>query len=243
MTIKPSLAAYQGSALSCQSNIPTVNTSRGKDEWQTDVRRQWPAVRKIVDLVLVVLPSPSGTVALSSVWGPNLNNRDSGVLESTSKKWFGVPQCVKIICFYWDWPLKLPIASLTEKSKCAKARLETTLNNWEIQQCAAMQNFGDRYRLASAVGEAMFTLQHVAIVVRVQQGKWGLFLTHGQPSWSAAMAPWPPGGRSINRDGGQIGECEKKGVGWRDLLSMDAKRLSFIIRAMFNVLPTPINFH
>ena len=50
------------------------------------------------------------------------------VVTAYIKKWLGVPRCLTTIGLYGDGVLKLPLTSLTEEFKCAKTRLQMTLN-------------------------------------------------------------------------------------------------------------------
>lgn len=76
-----------------------------------------------------------------------------------------------------QFALKLPLASLTEEFKCAKARLQMTLNeSWDptVSNNAPTLATSHKWRPASAVMEATAALKNADIVGHVQQGRGGL---------------------------------------------------------------------
>ncbi|XP_061116493.1 NACHT, LRR and PYD domains-containing protein 3-like, partial [Conger conger] len=108
------------------------------------------------------------------------------------KKWLGVPQCLSTIGLYGDCALKLPLTSLTEEFKCAKVRLQMTLNESRdavVSNNAPTLAAGRKWRPARAVEEATTALRHADIVGHVQQGRGGLGLTSNCPAWNRATAP------------------------------------------------------
>lgn len=89
------------------------------------------------------------------------------------KKWLRVPWCLTTIGLYGEGVLKLPLTSLTEEFKCAKATLQMTLN--EPRDLIVSNNVlslasGCKWRPAKAVEEATAALRHADIVGHVQQG-------------------------------------------------------------------------
>lgn len=137
------------------------------------------------------------------------------------KKWPGVLRCLTTIGLYGDSVLKLPLTSLTEEFKCAKTRLQMTLNESKdpvIRENAPTLATGHKWRPARAVEEATAALRHADIVGNVQQGRGGLGLTTSHPAWRNATAPvqrrWPDGPRQsplANRDSGHSGRVLKGG--------------------------------
>lgn len=104
----------------------------------------------------------------------------------------GSPTLLTTIALYGDCLLKLPLTSLMEEFKCAKTRLQVTLN--ESQDVLVSRNApavvtGRKWRPARAVEEAVTALKHADIVGHVQQGRGGLGLTARRPAWSKASDP------------------------------------------------------
>lgn len=67
-------------------------------------------------VVLVVYEVPISTV-----------EKLERIVTGYIKKWLGVPWCLTYIGLHGDSVLRLPLTSLTEEFKCAKARLQMTL--------------------------------------------------------------------------------------------------------------------
>ncbi|XP_061099664.1 uncharacterized protein LOC133129522 [Conger conger] len=113
---------------------------------------------------------------------------------------------------------------------------------------------GRKWRPARAVEEATTALRHADIVGHVQQGRGGLGLTSNHPAWNRATAPerrkmvveevrhqeeaarWA---KAVSL----VKQGQWTWISWKDLWDMEARRLSFIIRATYDVLPTPVNLH
>lgn len=181
------------------------------------------------------------------------------------KKWLGVPRCLTTIGLYGDGILKLPLTSLTEEFKCAKTRLQMTLNESRdlvVSNNAPTLATGRKWTPAKAVEEATAALKHADIVGYVQQGRGGFGLTATRPAWSKAAAPerrkmvveevrhQEEAGRwakavSLAKQGQwtRWDSVERRKISWKDMWAMEARQLSFIIRATYDVLPTPVNLH
>lgn len=181
------------------------------------------------------------------------------------KKWLGVPRCLTTIGLYGDSILKLPLSSLTEEFKCAKTRLQMTLNESRdtvVSNNAPALATGRKWRPAKAVEEAIAALKHADIVGHVQQGRGGFGLTATPPTWSKATAPerrkmvveevrhqeeaarWAKA-VSLGKQGQwtRWDSVERRKISWKDMWAMEARQLSFSIRATYDVLPTPVNLH
>ncbi|KAL7868614.1 hypothetical protein SRHO_G00099980 [Serrasalmus rhombeus] len=61
------------------------------------------------------------------------------LVNAQVRRWLVLPRCMSSVGLYVDGPLSLPISSLTEEYKCAKARLEMTLSESRdpLVRCAA----------------------------------------------------------------------------------------------------------
>ncbi|KAE8284702.1 hypothetical protein D5F01_LYC16135 [Larimichthys crocea] len=108
------------------------------------------------------------------------------------KKWLGLLRCLTTTGLYGDSVLKLPLTSLTEEFKCAKTRLQMTLNKSKdlvMRENAPTLATGHKWIPTRAVEEATAALSHADIVGNVQQGRGGLGLTTSCPAWRSATAP------------------------------------------------------
>ncbi|KAK0145336.1 hypothetical protein N1851_015756 [Merluccius polli] len=181
------------------------------------------------------------------------------------KKWLGVPQCLTTISLYGDGVLKLPLTSLTEEFKCAKTRVQMTLHESRdpvVSNNAPNLATGRKWKPEVAVQEATAALRHADIVGHVQQGRGGFGLTPSRPTWNKATAPerrkmvvqevrhQEEAARqakavSLSKQGQwtRWDSVERRKISWKDLWAMEVRRLSFSIRATYDVLPTPVNLH
>ena len=110
--------------------------------------------------------------------------------------------------------------------------------------------------------EATAALKHADIVGNVQQGRGGFGLTATPPAWSKATAPerrkmvveevrhQEEAGRwakavSLAKQGQwtRWDSVERRKISWKDMWAMEARQLSFSIRATYDILPTPVNLH
>jgi hypothetical protein len=224
---------------------------------------QLPGKLKAWCLQFGLLPRVLWPLALYEVPISTVEKMERGV-TGYLKKWLGVPRCLTTIGLYGDGVLKLPLTSLTEEFKCVKTRLQMTLNESQdpvVSNNAPTLATGRKWRPGKAVQEATAALRHADIVGHVQQGRGGLGLT-SRAAWSKATAPerrkmvvqevrhqeeaarWAKA-VSLAKQGQwtRWDSVEKRKISWKDLWAMEARRLSFSIRATYDVLPTPVNLH
>ncbi|XP_078458809.1 uncharacterized protein LOC144723905 [Lampetra planeri] len=224
---------------------------------------QLPGKLKAWCLQFGLLPRVLWPLAVYEVPISTVEKMERGV-TSYLKKWLGVPRCLTTIDLYGDGVLKLPLTSLTEEFKCAKTRLQMTLNESRdpvVSNNAPTLATGRKWRPGKAVQEATAALRHADIVGHVQQGRGGLGLT-SRAAWSKATAPerrkmvvqevrhqeeaarWAKAVSLAKQEQWtRWDSVEKRKISWKDLWAMEARRLSFSIRATYDVLPTPVNLH
>uniref|UniRef100_A0A3P9H1W7 Reverse transcriptase domain-containing protein n=1 Tax=Oryzias latipes TaxID=8090 RepID=A0A3P9H1W7_ORYLA len=185
------------------------------------------------------------------------------LINAYARKWLGLPRCLSTIGLHGKGMLELPISSLVEEYKCAKVRLEMTLQDTcdsLVVQAAPILATGRKWAPKAATDLAKAALRHKDIVGCVQEGRSGLGLSSSAPSWRKAN----PAERrrlvvqEIRREE-EAARCaqavaqakqgqwmgwegvEKRKFSWKDLWEMEASRASFIIRATYDVLPSPAN--
>ncbi|KAL7834883.1 hypothetical protein SRHO_G00291360 [Serrasalmus rhombeus] len=111
------------------------------------------------------------------------------LVNAQVRRWLGLPRCMSSVGLYVDGPLSLPISSLTEEYKCAKARLEMTLSESRdpLVCCAAPAlRTGKKWTPKAAVADARAALRHRDIVGHVQKGRGGFGLGVMAPTWGKA---------------------------------------------------------
>ncbi|KAK9524409.1 hypothetical protein VZT92_016805 [Zoarces viviparus] len=121
---------------------------------------------------------------------------------------------------------------------------------------------GRKWKPSNAVQQATSTLRHKDIVGQVQQGREGLGLTASEPTWRKAttserrklvveevrreeeVARSAKAVSLVKQGQWTLWEgVERRKISWRELWEMEATRISFIIRATYDVLPSPKNLH
>lgn len=192
-------------------------------------------------------------------------NRLERLVNAQVRKWLGLPRCLSSIGLYGNGALSLPISSLVEEYKCAKTRVEMTLTESRdpcVRDAAPNLATGRKWKPSAAVAVAKTTLRHRDIVGRVQHGRGGLGLEATTPAWQKAT---PSERRHMVveevRNQEEAARCakavsqaqqgrwmrwegvERRKITWNEMWSMEANRLSFIIRATYDVLPSPTNLH
>ncbi len=186
-------------------------------------------------------------------------------VSSYIKKWLGLPRCLSNIGLYGRSALELPFSSLTEEYKCTKVRLDITLTESQdavIQAAAPRLATGNKWTPTEAIQQAKSALRHGDIVGQVQQGRGGFGLGTSRPIWKKATSTQR---RTLIvaevRQQEEAVRCtkavsqskqgqwtnwenlEQRKLTWKDLWEMEGSRLSFIIRATYDVLPTPKNLN
>ncbi|KAJ8414647.1 hypothetical protein AAFF_G00038490 [Aldrovandia affinis] len=186
-------------------------------------------------------------------------------VTSYVKKWLGVPRCLTNISLYSKGVLELPLTSLTEEYKCSKVRLQMTLKDSRdqtISNAALPLLTGWKWTPSDAVQQATSALRHKDIVGHVQQGRGGFGLAAREPTWrkastserrklvveevrreeetarSAKAVSLAKQGQWMRWEG-----MERRKISWKELWEIEASNISFIIRATYDVLPSPKNLH
>ncbi|TWW63624.1 hypothetical protein D4764_03G0006320 [Takifugu flavidus] len=192
-------------------------------------------------------------------------NRLERLVNVQVRKWLGLPRCLSSIGLYGNGVLSLPISSLVEEYKCAKARLEMTLTESRdpfVRGAAPTLATGRKWKPSAAVAEAKTSLRHRDIVGHVQHGKNGLGMEATTPTWQKAT---PAERRHMVveevRHQEEAARCakavsqaqqgcwmkwegvERRRITWSKLWSIEASWLSFTIRAVYDVLSSPTNLH
>lgn len=223
-----------------------------------------PGKLKIWCLQFGLLPRLMWPLTMYNIALTNVEKMER-TISSYVRKWLGVPRCLSGVGLYGQGLLELPLSSLTEEFKCAKVRLEMTLAESKdnaIRAAAPTPITGRKWSAKLATQQAKSALHHGDIVGQVQHGKGGFGLGEKRPSWNRAS--------SIERRKLVVNEIhrqeesvryakavsqakqgqwtrwegvEKRKINWKDIWEMETSRMSFLIRATYDVLPTPKNLN
>ena len=179
------------------------------------------------------------------------------------RKWLGVPPSFTNIGLYSNTAkLSLPISSITEEYKVGKIRAIATLRNSQdiiVRQSNPQVKTGRKWNAEESLSEAEARIQHKKIIGTICKGRRGLgFGTSNQPekqeshrnqilqevrsaeeeirySNAVQMGPqgaWTKWEKVVRRD-----------IKWNELWKMTPTRARFLIRSVYDVLPTPSNLN
>lgn len=190
-------------------------------------------------------------------------NHQERLVNLHVRKWLGLPRCLSNVGLYSNRVLSLPISSLVEEVKCAKVRLDMSLTDSRdpvIRGAAPTLATGKKWTPATAVLQAKSSLLHHDIVGHVQQRRGGLVLGMITPPWQKASTTerqamvveevhrQKEAARSSKAVAQAKQGCwkrwkgvEKRKLTWSELWGMESNRLSFIVRATYDVLSFPTN--
>ena len=185
--------------------------------------------------------------------------------QSVSKhirRWLGLPPSFSSIGFYSkSTKLQMPLNSLVEEFKVAKARLFLTLRDSadeKISRAGIEVRTGRKWSVNKAVEQAESSLEHQVIVGATNIGREGLGMRQ-QPRWLKADSQerrsmvqeeirrsedTQRSARSVQM--GQQGRWNlwnlpERKLTWQELWQYESLQLSFLLRSVHDLLPTPTN--
>ncbi|KAL7405869.1 hypothetical protein ABVT39_009050 [Epinephelus coioides] len=178
-------------------------------------------------------------------------------------KWLGLPQCLATAALFGSTTLKLPLKSISLGYRQEKVRLVFELRDSPdpaVQNAKAHIRTGCKWDAAKAVDQANTRLKHLEDVGIQQQGRAGF-------GWGPAPKMWSKASRKERKDLviSEVVKIEKENykikavsqqqqgrwttweavvnrtISWADMWRMPQARLSFMIRATYDTLPSPQN--
>ena len=181
------------------------------------------------------------------------------------RKWLGVPPSFTNIGLYGkDIKLQMPISSLTEEYKVGKVRASLTLTNSKdecVQKAGVVSKTGRKWKTDAAIDLATVRLRHKDLIGPVSQNRAGLGSqgsTYQRFEGSSVrqernlivqelrnVTEEERGARAVSM--GTQGawtkweSAVKRVVTWNDLWRMEPLRIKFMLRATYDLLPTPTN--
>ena len=205
-------------------------------------------------------------MAIANIWGITYKSWNNGVVnQKIYKKWLGLLNSLTNVSLYSSsTKLKLPTLSLVEEYKLGKARLFQILRDSRDPLVKNVQPSvinGRKWKAKITVENAESVLKMKEIIGTVANGKAGLGL-HPQRWWSKKSTANRR--KMVSEEIHHLEEVRcfatvvgqrKRGawtkwengkdraVTWRDFKHMEPKKLNFLIKAVYDVLSTPINLH
>ncbi|XP_035658193.1 uncharacterized protein LOC118403564 [Branchiostoma floridae] len=180
------------------------------------------------------------------------------------RRWLGVPRCLSSVALYGKNKLNLPFSSIAEDFKLEKVRLMLELKGSQDPSVRAAFNqginTGKKWNATSSISQAISRQQHKDLVGSVQVGRTGFDWGKKDQRWKSAN---PNERRQLliqevrrmeeerrrvvavgqRQQGAWLnweGAVERR-LSWSDLWSMQNARLSFLLRSVYDVLPSPYN--
>jgi hypothetical protein len=184
------------------------------------------------------------------------------IVNKSLRRWLGVPPSFTSIGLYSSsTAVQLPLTSLVEEFKVAKARLVMTLRDSKddkIRRAGIEIRTGRKWSASSAVLEAESRLQHRDIIGTTTTGRQGLGMVTRQ-RWAAAnqaekrklvqddIRKQENEGREAKSV--QLGcqgawtrwDTDPRKLSWSEIWRMEPLRIQFLLRSVYDLLPTPAN--
>lgn len=187
------------------------------------------------------------------------------LVSSYLRRWLGVPRNFTSIGLYGKQnKLQLPLKGITEEYKATKVRqvmmLKDSKDN-KISEAGLKVRTGRKWKAGEAAEEAESRLRHKDLIGAVAVGRQGLGMT---PSTSWGKAGTKERRQLVQDEVRKKVEEERQAravgmkqqgawmrweatqdrrVTWQDIWKAEGSRLSFLLRAVYDVLPSPANLH
>ncbi|XP_033725208.1 uncharacterized protein LOC117315172 [Pecten maximus] len=185
-------------------------------------------------------------------------------VSSYLRRWIGVPSGFTSAGLYGrSSKLQLQISSVVEEFKVAKCRLVMTLrdsSDSRVSGAGIQKRTGRKWSASTSVDQAESMLQLRDVVGNICIGRQGLGMVHFQ-QWKNATATERRGMvqtevRRVEEDQrrakavelGKQGkwlkwELPERRLSWSELWRKDQYRIAFLLRSVYDTLPSPSNLH
>ena len=186
------------------------------------------------------------------------------VISKHLRRWLGLPPSFTSLGLYGKSnKLQVPISSIVEEFKVAKARLLLTLRDSaddKISSAGIEVRAGRKWSVSQAVENAESNLRHQDIVGATNRGREGLG-SRSHQRWESAsnsdrrtmvqaeLRKTEEQARSakavqLGRQGNWTRwNVPDRKLTWSEIWSYEHLRLSFLLRSIHDLLPTPVNLH
>ena len=220
---------------------------------------------KIWCIYFGLIPKLASPLQIYEVSLTKVETMERLISKFIKKKWLGVPNSLINMALYSSSKkLKLPTLSLVEEYKLGKARLFQMLRDSRdppVKNAQPSVITDRKWKAKIAVENAESALRMKEIIGTVSNGKAGLGL-HPQCWWSKEstvnrrkmVSEEIHHLEEVLRFATAVGQKKQgawtkwespkdRAVTWRNFKHMEPKKLSFLIKAVYDVLPTPVNLH
>jgi hypothetical protein len=186
-------------------------------------------------------------------------------ISSYLRRWLGVPRSFSSIGLYSTGSkLQLPLKGLTEEYKATKVRAVLMLRDSidkKISEAGIEVRTGRKWKASEAVAEAESRLKHQDIVGTVTQGRLGLGCIP-KMRWKNASTKErrylvqkeikerveedrQTKAVAMKKQGSWLHweSSMSRKLTWNDIWMMESSRISFLLRSVYDVLPSPTNLY
>ena len=186
------------------------------------------------------------------------------LITAKLKKWLGIPKTLSVACMYTrSGKLRLPVTELAEEHAAAKARLLVMLRDSEdqgVKEAGVKVDGGRKANTQARVEDAEFKLRMQEVAGNPNKGREGLGLTprtlYSRASKAERRTMIVDTVRKAEEDRREVKmtglakqgahmrwEVPERKLGDRELINMSDSRFSFLVKAVYDLLPTPHNKH
>ena len=180
------------------------------------------------------------------------------------RRWLGIPPSFTSVGLYIrSGQLQLPLSSVVEEFKVAKCRLSLTYRDSEDQltrEAGIRTRSGRKWAASTAVNQAESSLRTKDTIGNLCTGRQGLGTSHFQ-QWSKSTprekrTMIQDEVRNLEEEGRRAKSIElatqgawtrwnlpKRTITWSEMWRLEPFRISFMLRAVYDTLPTPVNLH
>ncbi len=180
------------------------------------------------------------------------------------RKWLGIPPSFTAVGLYIrSGQLQLPLSSVVEEFKVAKCRVVMTYRDSQdeqVRRAGVITRSGRKWAADSSVAQAESMLKLRDIIGAPCTGRQGLGTSHFQ-QWRKAgtsdrRAMIQEEVRNLEEEGRRSRavvlasqgawtkwDLPERKITWADLWRLEPFRISFLLRSVYDTLPTPTNLH
>ena len=217
---------------------------------------------KVWLLQFVLLPRLLWPLTIYEMGLPSVEEMERKINQYT-RKWLGLPPSISSIALYTrSARLRLPLRSIVEEYKISKIRTQWSLNNSKdnrVREVMPQLRSGRKFREQEEIEKSQAILAFEEIRGPIQVDRHGVGWSHFE-RWSTADAPAKAAKiiqerrRQMETDRialavqqSQQGqwttwdEVLQRSVTWKDIWRMSPLRLAFMIRSVYDVLPSRTN--
>ncbi|RXN33882.1 hypothetical protein ROHU_015321 [Labeo rohita] len=180
------------------------------------------------------------------------------------RRWLGIPPSFTSLGLYIrSGQLQLPLSSVVEEFKVAKCRLSLIYRDSRDQltrKAGVRTRSGRKWAASTAIDQAECSLRTKEIIGNPCTGRQGLGTAHFQ-QWSKSSPREKrimilDEVRNLEEEGRRAKSIKlvtqgawtrwnltKRTITWSELWRLEPFRISFLLRAVYDTLPTPVNLH